>query len=156
MISSTPSSAAHQAMNIISFDKHYALYLLLAVGWTILFSMTIKQPVRGLRNFGILACYILAVIMVIRLPFVTALATWCVFGLAGAVTYIAYQLVSYARDRSVDRKLNVTASTFTDGLVAWPIMIPEAIEYLLAELGILRTPKLPTPAAPEVPPTVLP
>lgn len=139
-------------MDKIPIDTRYALYLLIAVGWTCLFSMTIKRPVRGFRNLGILACYILAVVMVIRLPFVTALVTWCAFGLAAGIIYSAYQLLAYARDKSPDRKLDVSVSTFIHGPMAWPIMIPEAVEYLLAELGILRVQTPPSPPKTDAPP----
>jgi hypothetical protein len=139
-------------MDTLPIDKHHAVYLLIAVGWTCVFSLTIKRPVRGLRNLGILACYILAVVMLIRLPFVTALVTWCVFGLAAGIIYSAYQLLAYARDKSPDRKLDVSVSTFVHGPLAWPIMIPEAVEYLLAELGVLRVQPTPPPTKTDAPP----
>ena len=125
-------------MDTIPIDKQHAIFLLVAVGWTTLFSMTIKQPVRGLRNLGILACYILAVVMLIRLRFVSALVTWCAFGLAAGIVYSFYELVAYGRDKSPDRKLGLSFSHIILGPLAWPIMIPEAIEYLLAEFGVLR------------------
>ena len=124
-------------MSTIPIDKSYAIYLLVAVSWTTLFSMTIKQPIRGLRNLGILACYIIAIVMLFRLHFISTLATWCAFGVAAGVIYSLYQAVSYAHDKSTDKKLGISFSTFLHGPLAWPIMIPEAIEYLLTEVGIL-------------------
>jgi|GEM_PF-2110405 len=128
-------------MDPAPIDPQYAIYLLIAVGWTTLFSMTIRQPVRGLRNLGILACYILAVIMPIRLPFGSALATWCVFGIAAGLLYNAYQGIAYLRDKSPEKTPGLSFAHFVYGLLAWPVMIPEAIEYLLADLGVLRVPE---------------
>ena len=140
-------------MDTIPIDKHHAVYLLMAVSWTILFSLTIKQPVRGLRNLGILACYILAAVMLIRLRFASALVTWCMFGITAGVLYSFYDFVSYIRDKTPDRKLGLSSSHFIYGLLAWPIMIPEAIEYLLADLGVLPA-QLPTPPTKsDAPPT---
>lgn len=140
-------------MDPIPIDKQHAIYLLIAVGWTTLFSLTNKQPVRGLRNLGILACYLLAVVMLVRLRFVAALVTWCVFGVAAGVIYSFYQLVSYARDQSPDKQLGLSFSHFIHGPLAWPIMIPEAIEYLLADLGVLRAHTTTPPAKTDAPPT---
>lgn len=140
-------------MDSIPIDKQHAIYLLIAVGWTTLFSMTIKQPVRGLRNLGILACYILAIVMLIRLRFISALVTWCAFGIAAGVIYSFYQIVAYARDKSPDKKLGLSFSHFIHSPLAWPIMIPEAIEYLLADLGVLRVQPTAPPAKTDASPT---
>jgi hypothetical protein len=136
-----------------TIDKNHAAYLLIAVGWTTLFSFTIKQPVRGLRNLGILACYILAIVMIVRLRFVTALVTWCVFGVAAGVIYTIYELVARVRTKEPDKKPSVSLSSFVHGPLAWPIMIPEAVEYLLAELGVLRVQPAPPPTKTDAPPT---
>jgi hypothetical protein len=140
-------------MDTIPIDQPHAIYLLIAVGWTTLFSMTSKQPVRGLRNLGILACYILAVVLFMRLRFVSALVTWCAFGIAAGILYSIHQLVAHARDPSPDKKLGLSFSHFIHGPLAWPIMIPEAIEYLLADLGVLRAQPAPPPTKPDAPPT---
>lgn len=139
-------------MDTIPIDRQHAIFLLIAVGWTVLFSMTSKQPVRGLRNLGILACYILAVVMLIRLRFVSAVVTWCAFGIAAGVIYSFYELVAYARDKSSDKKLGLSFSHFIHGPLAWPIMIPEAIEYLLADLGVLRAQPATPPTKTDAPP----
>jgi hypothetical protein len=140
-------------MDDMPIDKQHAIYLLIAVGWTTLFSMTSKQPIRGLRNLGILACYVLAIVMLIRAPFVSAVATWCAFGIAAGVIYSLYQIVAYARDKSPDKNLGLSFSHFIYGPLAWPIMIPEAIEYLLAELGVLRVQPVTPPTKTDAPPT---
>lgn len=128
----------------LSFDRQYALFLLVALVWTTVFSMASGFPLRGLRNLGILACYGLAIVMLVRLKFATVVVTWCVFGLAAGLIYSAYNVLAYSRDKAPDKTLRVSVGDFLYGPLAWPIMIPEAVEYSLAELGVLKTP--PTPA----------
>lgn len=119
------------------FDQHYAICLLIATAWTTLFSMTIRQPLRGCGNLGILACYVLFMVMLFRLRFLTALATWCVFGLAGGLLYLCYELVMRWQIKDPVEKPAVSLAPLFHGPLAWPIMIPEVIEYTLAELGLL-------------------
>ena len=92
--------------------------------------------------------------MLIRLRFVSALVTWCAFGIAAALIYSFYQLVAYTRDKSPDKKLGLSFSTLLHGPLAWPIMIPEAIEYLLAEMvcppRVLPAPSLQKDVTPTV------
>jgi hypothetical protein len=127
------------------FDARYAIWLLIATAWTTAFSMTIRQPLRGFRNLGILACYILFITMLFRLSFVTALATWCLFGIAGGLLYIGHELFVGWRTKDSAEKPAVSPATLIHGPLAWPIMIPEAIENTLAELGFLKTPPLQAP-----------
>ncbi|MGE5194322.1 MAG: hypothetical protein ACM3U2_17670 [Deltaproteobacteria bacterium] len=117
------------------FDAHYAIYLLIATIWTTAFSMTIRQPLRGCRNLGILACYVLFVVMLFRLRLLAALGTWCLFGIAGGVLYLAHELLARWRTKNPAEKPALSPATLLHGLLAWPIMIPEAIENTFAELG---------------------
>lgn len=136
----------------LPIDTHHAILLLIATVWTTLFSMSEKRWVRGYRNLGILACYILAIVMLIRLPFATALVTWCAFGITAAILYNFYDLVVYARNKAPDKKLELSFAYFIYSPLAWPIMLPEAVEYLLAEVGVLKVPPVTSSAEAEVPP----
>src|SRR5262249_8499179 len=127
------------------FDQHYAIYLFIAAAWTTLFSMTIRQPLRGCRNLGILACYVLFIVMLFRLRILTALATWCLFGIAGGLLYLSYKLVMRWRTKDPAEKPAVSFATLLHGPLAWPVMIPEVIEYALAELGLLASRSLSLP-----------
>ena len=124
----------------LPFDRQYALYLLIALTWTTLFSMANSHSLRGLRNLGILACYGLAIVMLVRIKFASAAVTWCAFGLAAGLIYSAYNVLAYSQDKAPDKTLRVSVGDFLYGPLAWPIMIPEAVEYSLAELGVLKTP----------------
>jgi hypothetical protein len=129
-------------------DARYSVYLLIAAAWTTLFSMTTQYPLRGLRNFGILACYILLIVMFFKLSFTSAVLTWCAFGIVGGCLYACYELLgrSRANKTGTDSRVPI-ARLFSHALLAWPVMLPEAIEYLLADLGILRVSNPPKPQA---------
>jgi len=118
----------------------FAGALLIALGWTTLFSLTNKLPIRGFRNLGILASYILVVAFLFVAGWRLALATWAAFGVAGGLLYIAWEMLE-RRHAAADRQdPGVSLAPLIHGLFLWPIMVPEAVEYALADLGILRSP----------------
>ena len=127
------------------FSPHYAVALAVAFLWTALFSLT-NRPIRVFRNLGLLACYIIGIVMLFRAGLKQGLATWALFGLAGGLLYVIYDIVAYVRAKP-DEKQSVSFSHLLNGLLAWPLMAPEAVENILAEIGVLKTPPLPEPPA---------
>jgi len=124
----------------------FAVALLLAVGWTTLFSFSNTPGIRGFRNLGILACYVLVLVFLFVAGWRAALVTWAVFGILGGVIYICWEILQRLRTAAGQQKPAVSLSPLVHGLFAWPIMVPEAVEYALAELGILKAPPTtPTP-----------
>lgn len=122
----------------------YSFLLAAALVWTILFSLTATPEIRGYRNLGGLACYVIFGVMLFREPVTSALTTWAAFGVAGGLSYVVYELISRTRSRS-GTDLRVSLAHIPYGLLAWPIMAPEAIEYSAATLGMLpRVPLLAT------------
>jgi hypothetical protein len=127
--------------------------------WTTLFSLASAPGVRGWRNLGLLASYLVGVAMFVALPLLAAALTWAAFGLAGGAFYYAHEWILYRRTRATIDTAPLTAPrppnpparpaamAILHGLFLWPLMIPEAIEYLLAELGFLPPPE-PTPPTP--------
>ena len=68
-------------MNITQYiDQGFSIALGIAILWTVIFSMTNKPSIRGYRNLGLLACYILLVIYLFVIGWRSALFTWFVFG----------------------------------------------------------------------------
>jgi len=122
----------------------FAVGLLIAVGWTTLFSLTNKPAIRGFRNLGILASYISAVVSPFVAGWCPALVTWAVFGVAGGLLYIAWEMLERRHAGPSRRDPGVSLAPLIHSLFLWPIMVPEAVEYALADLGILRAP----PSAP--------
>lgn len=78
--------------------------------------------------------------MLVALPWQQALATWTLAGLAGGVLYLAYEVVAYLRLPERARDARPGLGVLFHGLLLWPVMLPEAVEYLLAELGVLKAP----------------
>src|SRR2546425_7315614 len=117
-----------------------AIALLIAVGWTTLFSLTNKPGIRGYRNLGILAPYVLVPVFLFVAGWRLTLLTWAMFGIAGGVIYVMWEILQRLRTPAGEEKPPVSLSPLIHGLFAWPIMVPEAVEYALAELGVLRAP----------------
>lgn len=102
-----------------------------------------SPQVRGWRNLGLLACYVLGVVMAIVLPWRVALRTWGVIGVASGLLYVAYELFVLIRSTDRSQASRPNPMTVVHGLALWPIMLPECIEYLLADLGVLKEPRVP-------------
>lgn len=133
----------------------FAIALLIAVGWTTIFSFMNKPGIRGFRNLGILASYVLVIVFLFTAGWRVALVTWAMFGVVGGVIYICWEILQRLRTAAGQEKPGVSLSPLVHGLFAWPIMVPEAIEYALAELGVLPAPppaSTPTNAEPCAPP----
>lgn len=129
----------------LPFSAPWALALLGAAIWTILFSLA-QFPLRGLRNFGLLASYVIGLAMAIRLPWREAAVTWAAFGICGGLLYVGYEAWALSRQPTPGERPRLGA--LLHGLFAWPIMLPEAVEYLLADLGVLAEPTDP-PTTPQ-------
>lgn len=127
-------------MDLIS--GKWLLFLGCAAAWSTVFSL-FNPPVRGWRNLGVLAGYVLGLAMAFALPWRMALTTWATAGVASGLLYFAYEGLAYARAVDRTRAVRPSPAALLHGLLAWPVMLPEAIEYLLADLGILKAPPAP-------------
>ena len=121
-------------MELISVK--WLLILAGAAAWTVFFSLFNNPGVRGWRNLGWIACYVIGLAMPFVLPWRRALATWSLVGLVSGMIYFAYELFGYIQSRADDARPRLR--TIVSGLLLWPIMLPEGIEYWLADLGILK------------------
>jgi hypothetical protein len=124
----------------------FAVALLLAVGWTTLFSFSNTPGIRGFRNLGILACYVLVLLFSFVAGWRPALVTWVVFGVLGGAIYVCWEILQRLRTAAGEQKPAVSLSPLVHGLFAWPIMVPEAVESALAELRILKAPPPTSPS----------
>lgn len=122
-------------------DTSWLLVLGGAAAWTIFFSMFSAPGVRGWRNLGWVACFVLGAVMLVVLPWRAALSTWAAAGIFSGLLYFAYELFIFIRltDKTEMEKPNPV--TIIHGLALWPIMLPEVVEYFLAEVGVLKAPK---------------
>jgi hypothetical protein len=116
----------------------WLLILLCAAAWTTFFSLFNTPRIRGWRNLGWMACFLIGLVMLIVLPWRVALATWSVVGVASGLLYYCYGCYSRLTAKSEECISWPRPSTSLHGLLIWPIMLPEAIEYWLADIGVLR------------------
>ena len=120
-------------------DEKWAIILGICMLWTILFSLTNRFPIRGLRNIGILSCYLVGIVMLFKIGIKRGIATWVMFGLIGGVLYIGYEILGRIKATNPDEKPSISLSHLVFGQIAWPVMGPEAVEYILADMGLLPT-----------------
>jgi hypothetical protein len=88
----------------------FALALLIAVGWTTLFSCTSKPGIRGFRNLGILVSYILVLVFLFVAGWRAALAMWAAFGVAGGIVYICWETLQRLRTPAGEERPGVSFS----------------------------------------------
>lgn len=98
--------------------------------------MSSAPGIRGWRNLGWPACYIVGLVMLWSIGWRRAGATWLSVGLATGLAYFLYQAWSLSRDP--EPTIRVEWSTILQGAFLWPVMLPEFLEYWLAEIGILK------------------
>src|ERR671922_675395 len=98
----------------------WLLILACASIWTIYFSMFNTPRVRGWRNLGWLACFIIGAIMLFVLPWGSALLTWAVAA-------------------TKHGRLCPIPSSWPMPSLSGPSCFPEAIEYFLADVGALKS-----------------
>ena len=122
----------------------WLLILACASIWTIFFSMFSTPRIRGWRNLGWLMCFIIGVIMLFALPWRSALVTWAVAAVFSGLVYFAYESFAYLRARDKARAAMPSPITVAHALFVWPIMLPEAIEYFLADIGVLKSRRVST------------
>lgn len=105
--------------------------------------VVVNRAMRGMRLVGLVTCYSVGALMLIVLPWKVAVATWCVFAAAGGLVVFAYELWAryrYSATGRVPRPLILLR-----GFVLWPAMIPDAMEGIVVDAGILP----PSAGAPE-------
>ncbi|MFC0682940.1 hypothetical protein ACFFGH_34360 [Lysobacter korlensis] len=125
-------------------DPFWLCLLAASAGWSSFFSLFQRPHVRGWRNLGLLAGFLLGIAMLVALPWRQALATWAVAAVSGGALYIVYELVAYVRMPAKAPDARPRLGHLVHAFFVWPVMLPEAVEYLLAELGVLK----PAPEAP--------
>jgi hypothetical protein len=125
-------------------DIAWLAYLGVPAVWTIFFSMFNTPGIRGWRNLGWPTCYLVGVAMLWSIGWRRAGATWLTVGLGTGLLYYLYQAWSARRQK--DAEAQAEFSTIIHGAFAWPIMLPEVIEYWLADAGVLKAGMAPEPS----------
>jgi len=103
------------------------------------------RRIRLIRGLAWLSGYLLGIAMLIALPWRNAGATWLVMAAVGSGVYLVYEFYGLLVPGKDGERTVPRLATLIGGLFAWPIMVPEAVEYLLAELGVLKPAVVPPP-----------
>ncbi len=119
-----------------------ALYVSLGVltAMTVLASIQPSISVRPVRNLTILGCYGVGIALLFADRWVRPALIWAGVGLLSGVLYFAYETWSSWRARRAGRpeeQVRPSASTVLLGVIAWPVALPEVIEYTLADCGLI-------------------
>lgn len=127
MSADTPSFLASLAVPALV----YAVPLAVGIGFS-----WVAPPLRGGRNLGIFGCYLLLILGPFVFGWARSGATWLLYGAAGGVLYFGYEVLAWARAEGEERT-TPRLGTLVNGLMAWPIMVPDAVEHALAQTGVL-------------------
>jgi hypothetical protein len=122
-------------MTIWYVDLMWALMLLgvaLFTGCMLVFNPVLKS----VRVMGIATAYGVALWMAVTLPWKVALATWCVFAAFGGAVALGYEVWARWRYRGTGRAERPLI--LLQGFILWPTMVPEAVEGVLVDAGVLE------------------
>lgn len=98
--------------------------------------VALHPAIRSIRTMGIVVSYLVGLAMLIVLPPVVAVSTWCLFATAGGVIAFLYEL--WARRRYRDTARPERPLVLLRGFILWPALIPEAVEGVLVDLRVLE------------------
>jgi hypothetical protein len=122
-------------MTIWFIDIPWALMLFgvaLFTGCCLVFNPVLRE----VRIMGIASAYGIGLWMAIVLPWRVAVATWCVFAAFGGVVAFTYELWARYRYRGTARRQRPLV--LLRGFILWPTMVPEAVEGMLIDAGVLE------------------
>lgn len=122
-------------MTIWYIDILWGLMLLGVALWTG-FCLVFNPVVRSIRVIGIVTAYGIGLWMLIALPWKVAVATWCIFAAFGGAVALTYEMWARYRYRGTGRKDRPLI--LLHGFILWPTMVPEAVEGVLIDAGILE------------------
>lgn len=122
-------------MTIWHVDILWGLMLLGVALWTTC-CLVFNPVLKSIKVMGIVVAYGVGLWMAITLPWLTALVTWCLFAAFGGVFAFAYEL--WARHRYAAQGRAPRPLILVQGFVLWPVMIPDAIEGMLVDAGVLQ------------------
>lgn len=121
-------------MTFWNIDILWAMMLLgiaLFTGCCVVFNPVLKS----VRIMGILTAYAVGAYMTYELSWQVALTTWCVFAATGGAIALAYEL--WARRRYAGSGRPARPLVAVQGFLLWPTMIPDAVEGVLVDAGVL-------------------
>ncbi|MBX3173418.1 MAG: hypothetical protein KF709_03355 [Gemmatimonadaceae bacterium] len=121
-------------MRVWYVDVTWALMLLGVALWTGC-CLVFNPVLRSIRIGGLVVAYGVLAWMLISLPLAVAVATWCLFAAFGGALSFAYEL--WARFHYRTRGRQPRPLVLLRGFLLWPSMIPDALEGVLVDAGVL-------------------
>lgn len=121
-------------MTIWNVDVLWGLMLFGVALWTTC-CLVFNPVLRSIGIMGIVTAYAIGGWMAITLPWLVALSTWCVFAAFGGAISLGYEL--WARHHYAGTGRKARPLILVQGFVLWPTMIPQALEGMLVDAGLL-------------------
>lgn len=115
-------------------DVMWALVLFGLTLFTIAF-VVVNRALRAMRPVGLGLTYATGAWMFFALPWLDAAVTWCAFALAGGALVFLYEL--WARRHYGAEGRRARPLVLLEGFVLWPMLLPDAVEGMVVDLGIL-------------------
>ena len=110
------------------------LYALAAVVVLLIVASLFMSPaIRMFRLPLMLAAYIIGIVLFFKLGIWRALAVWCGIGIVTGLLYWSYDFWSARHSKPPDTEIP-SFRTVVDGLYLWPVMLPEVVENIWAEV----------------------
>jgi hypothetical protein len=122
-------------MTIWNVDILWGLMLFGVALWTTC-CLVFNPILRSIGIMGIGTAYAIGAWMAITLPWVVALTTWCVFAAFGGAISLGYEL--WARHHYAGTGRKPRPLILIQGFLLWPTMIPQALEGMLVDAGVLK------------------
>jgi hypothetical protein len=122
-------------MTIWNVDVLWGVMLLGVAIWTTC-CLVFNPILRSIGVMGIVTAYAIGVWMAITLPWTVALTTWCVFAAFGGAISLGYEL--WARHHYAGTGRKPRPLVLVQGFILWPTMIPQALEGMLVDAGLLK------------------
>jgi hypothetical protein len=124
------------------YSSQFLIFLGACTTVTVFFSLFNESRFRAFRNIGLAAIYIGTLVSLFQVAWKAVLISWATFGIISGVFYYCYELFAMARSEE-KLKQRPKLTTILHGLFMWPIMFPEVVEYVLADVGVLKVPITP-------------
>lgn len=121
-------------MTIWNVDILWGLMLFGVALWTTC-CLVFNPILRSIGVMGIVTAYGIGIWMAITLPWMVALTTWCVFAAFGGAISLGYEL--WARHHYAGTARKPRPLILVQGFMLWPTMIPQALEGMLVDAGLL-------------------
>lgn len=94
-----------------------------------------NRAMRGMRIVGVVTSYAIGAWMFIALPWRVALTTWCLIAFVCGFVVFACEL--WARHRYAGTARTPRPLVLLQGVVFFPAMLPDAMEAMIVDAGIL-------------------